>query len=88
MERDAETSAIVSSMLRDLETNGMDAVRKYSRKFDDWDPPSFRLTEDEIAHFRDTFAVSTRYCMPRRFSLRCRWSFRLRRTKRTSFAEP
>ena len=30
-------------MLLDLEKNGMDAVRRYSRKFDDWDPPSFEL---------------------------------------------
>ena len=27
----------------------MDAVRKYSKKFDDWDPESFELTEKQIA---------------------------------------
>ena len=32
----------------DLEKNGMDAVRQYSRKFDDWDPPSFQLSEAQI----------------------------------------
>jgi sulfopropanediol 3-dehydrogenase len=40
-ERDPETAETVSRMLLDLEKNGMDAVRKYSRQFDEWDPPSF-----------------------------------------------
>ena len=47
-ERDQETAGIVSEMLIDLEKNGMDAVRKYSRQFDDWDPPSFRMSQREI----------------------------------------
>jgi hypothetical protein len=38
-ETDAETAAVVSRMLADLEKNGMDAVCK-KRQFDDWDPPS------------------------------------------------
>lgn len=49
LERDTETVARVSGMLLDLEKNGMDAVRKYSRQFDDWDPSSFRLTPQQIA---------------------------------------
>ena len=47
-ETDAETAAVVTRMLVDLEKNGMDAVRQYSRKFDDWDPPSSLLTEAQI----------------------------------------
>jgi sulfopropanediol 3-dehydrogenase len=47
-ETDAETAAVVTRMLVDLEKNGMDAVRQYSRKFDDWDPTSFLLTEGQI----------------------------------------
>lgn len=47
-EGDQETARIVSEMLNDLEKNGMDAVRKYSKKFDDWDPPSFELSEKKI----------------------------------------
>lgn len=47
-EQDAETAATVSGMLLDLEKNGMDAVRKYSQKFDDWNPASFRLDSSEI----------------------------------------
>lgn len=45
---DPETSRVVSEMLLDLEQNGLDAVRKYSVKFDDWDPPDFELTESQI----------------------------------------
>jgi sulfopropanediol 3-dehydrogenase len=48
-EEDIETSQYVAGMLRDLRKNGMDAVRKYSREFDKWDPPSFELGEREIA---------------------------------------
>jgi sulfopropanediol 3-dehydrogenase len=48
-EQDAETAAIVSGMLIELEKDGMDAVRKYSRQFDDWDPPSFRMSPAQIA---------------------------------------
>ncbi|MFL6417106.1 MAG: histidinol dehydrogenase [Bryobacteraceae bacterium] len=53
-ENDAETAAVVSRMLTELERDRMDAVRKYSRQFDDWDPPTFRLSPDEIerAHAR------------------------------------
>lgn len=47
-EKDAETARIVSEMLRDLEQNGMDAVRKYSQKFDGWNPESFELGERQI----------------------------------------
>ena len=47
-EKDTVTSRIVSEMLSDLEKNGMDAVRKYSGKFDDWSPTSFELSESEI----------------------------------------
>ena len=35
-------------MLSDLEKNGMDAVRKYSTRFDDWNPESFELSDEEI----------------------------------------
>ncbi len=45
---DPETSRVVSEMLLDLEKNGLDAVRKYSVRFDDWNPPDFELTESQI----------------------------------------
>src|SRR6266567_6456304 len=47
-EKDPETARIVSEMLLELERNGIDAVRRYSQKFDDWSPRSFELTEDRI----------------------------------------
>jgi sulfopropanediol 3-dehydrogenase len=47
-EKDPETARIVSEMLSDLEKNDMDAVRKYSAKFDDWSPASFELSESQI----------------------------------------
>ena len=50
---DPETGAVVSRMLAELERDGMDAVRRYSREFDDWDPPSFRLTSGDIASARN-----------------------------------
>ncbi len=47
-ENDPETAKIVSEMLMDLEKNGMDAVRRYSRKFDDWSPANFELNDKQI----------------------------------------
>lgn len=48
-EDDPETARYISELLRDLRDNGMDAVRRYSREFDDWDPPSFEMSEQQIA---------------------------------------
>lgn len=48
-ESDPQTAAAVGEMLLDLEKNGMDAVRKYSERFDGWNPKSFELSEAEIA---------------------------------------
>lgn len=65
-ERDEETAAVVSEMLKDLEKNGMDAVRKYSQKFDDWNPTSFELTEKQIEEaigkLPDQVIKDTDYC--------------------------
>src|SRR6185369_14345765 len=65
-EQDSETAATVSRMLLDLEKNGMDAVRRYSREFDEWDPPSFRLTppqiEAAIAQLPEQAIADTAYC--------------------------
>ena len=47
-ETDPQTSKVVSEMLLDLERGGMDSVRKYSRQFDDWDPPDFELSASQI----------------------------------------
>jgi sulfopropanediol 3-dehydrogenase len=47
-EQDRETAQYVSEMLLDLEKNGMDAVRKYSEKFDDWSPENFELNDQQV----------------------------------------
>lgn len=39
----------VSEMLRTIEQGGIDAVRRYSRELDDWDPPSFEVTSGQVA---------------------------------------
>jgi sulfopropanediol 3-dehydrogenase len=73
-ENDPETAATVSKMLIELERDGMDAVRRYSRQFDEWDPPSFRLTEREISaaisQVSDQAIRDTDYCQDnvRRFA--------------------
>lgn len=46
-------------MLTDLEKNGMDAVRKYSRQFDDWAPDDFELSEGQIAQAIDQLDEQT-----------------------------
>jgi sulfopropanediol 3-dehydrogenase len=43
-----QVSETVRGILADLEARGDEAVREYSRKFDRWDPPSFRLGRTEI----------------------------------------
>lgn len=47
-EHDPETARVVSEMLMDLEKHGLDAVRRYSRKFDDWAPEDFELTAQQV----------------------------------------
>jgi sulfopropanediol 3-dehydrogenase len=41
---------IVRSILEDIETRGEAALREISEKFDHWNPPSFRLSQQEIDH--------------------------------------
>src|SRR5215467_14491245 len=47
-EKDSATAKLVSEMLLDLEQHGMDAVRKYSKQFDDWSPETFELSGKQI----------------------------------------
>ena len=51
MERAARATvrATVEGILADIEKRGDVAVHEYSRKFDKWDPVSFRLSSEEIA---------------------------------------
>ena len=65
-EEDEETSRYVSDMLRVLRQQGMDAVRRYSREFDRWDPPSFELNaaqiDEAIARCPDQLIQDTDFC--------------------------
>jgi sulfopropanediol 3-dehydrogenase len=45
---DAKVRATVEDIIRDIETRGDEAVRDYSRKFDNWDPADFRLSRAQI----------------------------------------
>ncbi|KUJ76641.1 histidinol dehydrogenase [Ruegeria profundi] len=47
-EDDAKTRAVVEATLKDIETRGDAAVRELSEKFDNYSPPSFRLSQQEI----------------------------------------
>ncbi|MDR7562565.1 MAG: histidinol dehydrogenase [Armatimonadota bacterium] len=42
----------VRGILEDVRRRGEEAVRAYSRRFDGWDPPHFRVTEEEIERAR------------------------------------
>jgi sulfopropanediol 3-dehydrogenase len=45
---DAKVRATVEGIIRDIEQRGDEAVRDYSRKFDNWDPADFRLSQAQI----------------------------------------
>jgi sulfopropanediol 3-dehydrogenase len=45
---DAKVRETVEAILADIEARGEAAVRELSKKFDDWQPPSFKLTPQEI----------------------------------------
>ena len=47
-EADARVRATVETIIADVERRGDDAVREFSRRFDDWDPADFRLSQARI----------------------------------------
>ena len=65
-EEDDETTLYVAKMLADLRTRGMDAVREYSQKFDDWTPNDFELSptqvDEAIARCDDEVIADTDFC--------------------------
>src|SRR6266404_1742858 len=48
-ESGAQVRSTVEAILADIAARGEAAVREYSEKFDKWSPPSFKLSESEIA---------------------------------------
>jgi len=47
-EIDSQVRGTVENIIADVERRGDAAVRMYSEKFDKWNPPSLRLSKDEI----------------------------------------
>lgn len=56
---DAKVRDTVSDILRDVERDGLDAVRKYSKRLDDWSPASFRLTDAQVQQNIDALPART-----------------------------
>ncbi len=48
-EHGARIRETVATVIEDVRSHGDEAVREYSARFDDWNPKSFRMTQDEIA---------------------------------------
>src|SRR5437763_15803153 len=48
-EADAKIRSTVETIIADVAARGDAAVRELSDRFDKWSPPSFRLSEGEIA---------------------------------------
>jgi sulfopropanediol 3-dehydrogenase len=48
-EADAKVRSTVEAIIADIAKRGDAALRELSERFDKWSPPSFRLSEDEIA---------------------------------------
>ena len=44
----AKTRQIVEGILSDIEKRGDQSVREFSSKFDNWNPESFKLSENQI----------------------------------------
>jgi sulfopropanediol 3-dehydrogenase len=65
-EHDPETARVVSEMLLDLEQHGLEAVRRYSRRFDAWEPANFELSPAEIdaaiARLEPQVVADTAFC--------------------------
>lgn len=73
-ETDPETVRVVSDLLAALRRRGLDAVREYSARFDDWSPPSFELSaaqiDEAVAQCSGQLRRDTAYCQDnvRRFA--------------------
>jgi sulfopropanediol 3-dehydrogenase len=55
---DHEVRDRVSEMLLAIEKRGVDAIRQFSKELDGWDPPSFRVSDVEIAASQDSVPES------------------------------
>jgi sulfopropanediol 3-dehydrogenase len=55
-----EVKRTVEEMLDRIRREGPDAIRDYSRKLDKWDPPSFRVADEDVAAAADQLAPELR----------------------------
>lgn len=58
-ENDEKISQMVRDILKRTEMEGDQAVRELSEQFDNWSPPSFRLTEEQINHIMQAVPKQT-----------------------------
>ena len=56
-DENAKVRATVEAIIKDIEARGDDAVREYSKKFDNWDPTDFRLSEADIEAARKSLSA-------------------------------
>lgn len=54
-----ETSEVVRATIKQIEEKGDEAVRELSVKFDNWNPESFRLSDEQIAEIVDSIPEQT-----------------------------
>ena len=54
-----DVSGIVKGVIDDIRSEGNTAVRKYSERFDNWSPTSFKLSKDEINSIISTVPEQT-----------------------------
>ncbi len=62
---DPAVQAKVTEMLLMIERDGMDAVRRYSRDLDGWNPPSFEISAAEVARSASTLPGAFREAFQR-----------------------
>lgn len=53
---DAKVRSTVEAIIADIQARGDAAVRDYSRKFDNWDPVDFRLSQHDIEAARNSLS--------------------------------
>jgi sulfopropanediol 3-dehydrogenase len=56
---DEGVRSTVRDIIDDIRRHGDDAVRRYSEKFDRWSPPSFRLSDEQVAEIIATVPQQT-----------------------------
>ena len=57
LDEDVKVRQTVEGIIKDVESRGDEAVREYSKKFDNWDPSDFRLSQAEIEKARKALSA-------------------------------